>query len=163
MTLCTDIDAAVIKAVDESIVDFFKTMLGAEVTKSQQTAPVLDAENQVVLQNTISTLVGLSGDMTGAICLSMNESVALAIVHELIGHECESIDQTVVDGVGEVGNIVVGGSKRRLSDSMKLQMSLPTVMLASHERVLFPASARISSLHYRFQNNDFVVLVGVST
>lgn len=163
MTLCTDVDAAAIHAVDESIVEFFETMLGGEVTKCQPRARSGEDPSPTSLQQAISAVVGISGDMTGTICLSMNESVAFAIVRELIGDECETIDQTVVDGIGEVGNIVVGGAKRRLGELMKLQMSLPTVVLANHEGLLFPASARLSSLHYRYQNDDFVVLIGVSS
>jgi len=163
MISCIDIDAAVTQAVDESIAEFFRTMLNVEVAQVQQHAKVLDAPGPSGFQQEISTLVGLSGDLTGAICVSMDKSTAFTIVRELMGNEYESIDQTVVDGVGEVGNIVTGGAKRRLSETMRIQSAWPTVVLGSHECLLFPATARLTTLHYRYRDYDFVALIGVSS
>ena len=71
------------------------------------------------------------------------------------------IDQTVIDAVGELGNMVVGGAKRRLCE-FALTMSLPSVICAGIESVQFQSNANPLRLQYRFDQSSLAIWVALN-
>jgi chemotaxis protein CheX len=74
----------------------------------------------------------------------------------------DSVDQTVVDAVGELGNMVVGGVKRRLAD-FRLTMSLPSVIRAGRHQMGFPSAHLPTQLDYTFDGNQLTILISSSS
>ncbi len=160
MTLCTNTKAAVVEAIDESMIEFFTMMLGSEISKADEHAENTDSLTVEKIVQEVTVVMGLAGGLTGSVCISMSDQAAFTIAKGLIDHDAVKIDQTVVDGVGEVANIVVGGAKRRLAE-FQLSMSLPNVVLAGQEAVKFPTTVTPTVLNYDYENTQVSVLVGL--
>lgn len=82
----------------------------------------------------VSGLVGMaSADFGGNMVLSFDEPAILAIVSRMLMEECKAVDAQVVDAVGELTNMIVGGAKRLFSEQgIKFDMATP-VMIVGRE------------------------------
>ncbi len=72
-------------------------------------------------------IIGLSGTAQGSVAIKFPVETALSIVGEMIGSKMKRVDASVVDGVGELVNIIAGKAKRNMKGH-KLSISLPTVI-----------------------------------
>lgn len=81
----------------------------------------------------ISGIIGLSGGAKGSVAMSFPRITALKIVSAFVGERIVTMDDTVVDAIGELANIIAGSAKRELTE-FKIAISLPTVVLGEkHE------------------------------
>ena len=62
-------------------------------------------------QGTVTGLVGVHGKVSGFCTVNMTERVALRAVGGLLQEEFKELNSQVVDGAGEIANLVVGGIK----------------------------------------------------
>jgi len=143
MTVCVDTDTIVRDAADASIREVFSMMIGEAIDAIDE--PSLGP----VSTEAMTVLLGLTGEIQGSISVSLGEAAAIQWTKALIDHETTEVDQTVVDAVGELGNMVVGGAKRRMARN-GLSMSLPTVFRAGHGSLVFPTHTTPVHIHYRF-------------
>lgn len=72
-------------------------------------------------------IIGLSGTAQGAVALRFPVKTALSIVGAMIGDKIRSVDSSVIDGVGELVNIIAGKAKANMKGH-SLSISLPTVV-----------------------------------
>lgn len=103
----------------------------------------------------ITTCMGLTGldsladdTLRGVILLTFGEKLATEIVSTLLGIEIHQIDADVRDGVGEIINIIAGGTKTRLQKKrIDIGLSIPyTVTGRDHD-----LSASISNERTRIE------------
>lgn len=77
----------------------------------------------------VSAIIGLGGDATGVVILSFPEAVAINVVSKFVGEEYKSLTSSVVDGVGELTNIIAGDAKNRLiQKGFKFDIGLPKMV-----------------------------------
>lgn len=100
-----------------------------------KTSPIMHGE--------IAGVIGLSqpggsGGITGSVVVSFPDSLARRIVSRLTGEKPEDLPRDMVlDGIGEVANMVGGGAKRLLAGGpYRFEISTPTI-LAGHNVSLF--------------------------
>src|SRR6476619_4966733 len=60
----------------------------------------------------ITGLIGVHGKVSGFVTVNMAEAFALAAVGGLLQDNFEKLTSQVVDGVGEITNLIVGGIKK---------------------------------------------------
>jgi chemotaxis protein CheX len=81
----------------------------------------------------ISGIIGLSGGAKGSVALGFPRISALKIVSAFVGEKTVTLDETAVDAIGELANIISGSARRDLSEH-RINISLPTVVLGErHE------------------------------
>lgn len=78
----------------------------------------------------ISGVIGLAGEIIGVVIVSFPTQLALKLVSALEKRDTVVVDDSVVDLVGEVVNIIAGNAKKDLEDH-KIAISLPTVVRGS--------------------------------
>ena len=83
----------------------------------------------------ISGVIGLAGEILGVVVISFPTPLALKLVSFLVKKETKIMDDSVVDMVGEIVNIIAGNAKKGLEEH-KIAISLPTVVRGS--RHTFP-------------------------
>lgn len=105
-----------------SVHEVFETMLDCPVETGQVGAP-----GKKQGPTGIIGLIGLSGDGKGIVAIKMPPTTALALVGKMIGEKLRSVDASVVDGIGEVVNIIAGVAKAKFTN-LSLSLSLPTVV-----------------------------------
>jgi len=162
--LCVDTETMVTEALDASVRETFDMMIGKPIdhvaTRAMESFPVLKKSLQVPDEQ-VTVVVGLSGLLQGSVSVCVDEQVALSWTRDLIQHETEEIDQVVVDAIGELGNMVVGGAKGRLSD-FQLKLGLPCVLLTGKSHLAFPTNCQPFELEYRYGNHSLLVFVALS-
>jgi len=107
----------------------------------------------------ISGIIGLSGETTGAVVLSFTKLCALKVVSAFSGMEIKIFDQTVVDAIGELINIVAGNAKKDLKD-FKLTISLPSVVTGHSHRLNWPTGIPVIMIPFTSPFGEFSI--GVS-
>jgi chemotaxis protein CheX len=106
----------------------FKSMMKTEVK------PGKVALAKAALQPShISGIIGLSGGAKGSVSLTFPKITALKVVSAFIGEKVVTMDDGVVDAIGELANIVAGAAKKDLT-KYSISISLPTVVVGdNHE------------------------------
>ena len=87
----------------------------------------------------ISGIIGLSGEATGAVAISLNEITAFRITKNLTDTEHTYIDPDVTDAVGEIINIIAGNMKKCFEDEMKIKISLPSIVKGKAHSIVWPS------------------------
>lgn len=159
-TVTSTIETAVTGSVDEALRDTFVKMLDVEprqLDSRRLSAPTsaFDGDDSV-----ITVVVGLTGGLNGSIAITLSERSAIRWTEGLLGGTLETIDQDVVDAVGEPGNVVVGGTKSRLSE-YELTMSLPTVIHGGVGSMGLQSGAMTWGMLYEFDGCQARLLIAL--
>jgi chemotaxis protein CheX len=116
-------------------VDYINPFIEATVHTFQTMCSVTPARDRVFLKGEgeevygVSGIIGLGGEATGAVVLNFPESVAISVVSKFVGEEYANITSSVVDGVGELTNIIAGDAKNRLiQKGYKFEIGLPKIV-----------------------------------
>lgn len=56
----------------------------------------------------VTAVVGVTGNLSGAVLYRMSEATALAIVGQMMGRKFDELDALARSGVGELGNVITG-------------------------------------------------------
>lgn len=76
----------------------------------------------------VSAVIGLSGELTGALTFSTSPASACKILERMAGMEATEPDEFVRDAIGEISNMVAGYGKRDL-EKYQLKLGLPQVLI----------------------------------
>jgi len=86
----------------------------------------------------ISGVIGLTGEARGAVVISMKQDLAIKLTTVLTGTKHKSLDDDVVDAVGELINIIAGNVKQELEEAFRLVISLPTIIKGKEHTINWP-------------------------
>ncbi|MCX7656461.1 MAG: chemotaxis protein CheX [Treponemataceae bacterium] len=113
----------------------------------------------------ISGIIGLTGEARGAVVLSLKQDLALAITSALTGRTQQSVNEDVIDAVGELVNIIAGNAKKGLETSFKLIISLPTIVEGPNHHIAWPLEqTRIICIPFMVQGGkEFCLSVALET
>lgn len=121
----------------ESVQHLFSTMLNTEVRRGN-----LGVAANASRPREITALIGLSGRVRGTVALALPIPTALAMVNRMLDRETRIMDDTVLDGVSEMVNIVAGGAKSKFGgDGPPIDLSLPTIIRGDNYSVDYPSSS----------------------
>lgn len=87
-------------------------------------------KQSTIAPGVVSGLIALEGkDARGSLALSFPEPVILDIYKRMMHEEKSAVDKMVVDLVGELANIVMGGAKQQFeSRGMDFGLTLPKML-----------------------------------
>ena len=85
----------------------------------------------------VSSNIGLSGEAQGVISLCYTSDSAYAYVARFVGSDQSVSENEMIDGIGEIVNIVAGYAKNFLTQ-FSIDISLPNVVLGDDHGVWFP-------------------------
>lgn len=104
--------------------EVFTSMLGVEIQKS--TEPVAERVDRF---DGVIALIGLTGPVVGNGALMCSAEAACAMSSLLLSTEVSNVDEQVLDALGEMTNMIVGGFKSLLeTHTGRLQMGIPSVI-----------------------------------
>ncbi|MCG8568813.1 MAG: chemotaxis protein CheX [Spirochaetes bacterium] len=136
-------------------INLFKNFLGMDV--SSQKPYVMQTQNDL---NEVSAIIGLAGETTGAVVLSFSRDTAVAIVSKLSGKTFVGLSNEVLDGVGELVNILAGNAKKDLTD-FRIDISLPGVITGHKYKINWPKGVPIITIPFKSDLGDFTVNVSL--
>ncbi len=116
----------------ESVTNTFSTMLDCDAERGE-----IKIVDEMVDPRNITALIGISGAMTGSVSLGFPRKTAKQCVEALMGGmEIEEDDEdTVIDGISELVNIIGGSAKSKFEKDPPLELSLPNVITGDNYKV----------------------------
>ncbi len=150
-------DVALINPFIESTLRSLEMMAGITAEKQG-----LELKEDLITTFDISAIIGLTGETTGSIIISMPESLACKIASNMLLEEITTLNKSVEDAIGEIGNIVVGDARRALiQDGYQLNISIPTVVVGSGHKISRSGDVPCIAIPFSTANGDFEVNVGL--
>ena len=104
----------------------------------------------------VTGLVGLSGKCTGFVSVSMPQRIATLAVSGLLMEEHKTIDVEVVDGIGEMTNVIAGGIKTKLSSTawMIHNITVPSVILGNQYNITYSKGIEFCGVTFEVDDSD---------
>ncbi len=122
-------DASYITPFMTSIQNVFSTMFQLPVEIGE---PRIKSDSKTT--HDVSGIIGVSGEMTGTIVLSMPTSTAESIVALFTGMEMDSDSDDFADAIGELINMISGNAKAEFQRK-SVSISCPSVVIGAGHRV----------------------------
>lgn len=149
--LCTDpiLTATIVKAVNSAI-----TMCNA----SAQCVGVSSVPTGE--PGRITGMIGVHGKVSGFITLNMSERMAIRLVGGLLQDEFKEVCSQVVDGAGEITNIVVGGVKSGLVGTpwSFSHMTVPSVIVGDGYQIAYARGLAFACVSFEHDDAEAVML-----
>jgi chemotaxis protein CheX len=129
--------------------EVFALMLGdrLESTKDPVVVDSLD----------VTSMVGLAGSLYGLLTLRCSSQCAALMAVKMLGAEAPGCKGQLEDAVGEVGNMVAGNFKNKISGiSDGCKLSVPTVITGSNYSLCALANDYAMEINLVFHGNPMV-------
>jgi len=109
----------------------------------------------------ITGIIGLVGDnFKASLAVSFSRPVILEITARMLGEEITDIDDTVIDLVGEITNMVTGGAKNLLDQKgYSIGLSTPMVVTGVNHKVTHKAKGPRIVAPFTLEAGEFFVEV----
>jgi chemotaxis protein CheX len=76
----------------------------------------LHLEGNPYTTDDVTAVIGVAGQVTGSVYLSMDESVALSLISAMLGQKTEKLDDLCQSGIAEMANVITGLAGTKLGD-----------------------------------------------
>jgi chemotaxis protein CheX len=148
-----------INPVLKSLLDVLSTMAHIEPKVG---APRRKNKNDIVRGKNITGVMSMIGKNGNAsVALTFSEDAILHIASKMLPGEITTINGVVIDLVGELANMVLGGAKSDLeSKGYLFQLSLPTIIMGHDYLIAHKTNAPIIMLPFTMPEGEFVVEAG---
>ena len=150
-------NVAFINPFIESTLRSLDMMAGIQAEKAG-----LELKEDLITTYDVSAIIGLTGETSGSIIISMPEPLACKIASNMLMEEVTRIDKNVEDAIGEIGNIVVGDARRALiQDGHQLNISIPTVVIGAGHKISRSGDVPCIAIPFTTDFGQFEVNVGL--
>ena len=140
-----------------STVNALKIMAGLEVTRG---TPFMKGSFQALAD--VSGIIGLAGQATGAVVLSFPFKLAGKIYEAMTGDTVKDGDPGITDVVGEIANMVAGGTKASLAEmGMDFRISVPSVVVGPKHSIANKSDAPCLIIPFELGGEAFWVQVSL--
>ena len=138
----------------ESIMNVLETM--AQMKANPQ-KPFKKKDNKAV--GDITGIIGMAGEQTrGSMAITFGEETIVHITSQILMEKIPSLDETVVDMVGELTNMVSGGAKGLLADrGFRFEMAIPTTVVGKNHTIMHKTPGPIIVIPFKTIAGDFVM------
>ena len=145
------IEDIVFAAADE----VFSSMLASQIALAD--APV---ERDGLPYDGVLSVVGMTGKWVGSGFLICSGPTAALLASRFLMTEMSSVDDEVLDAIGEITNMIVGSVKNGLEERLgAMQLSVPTVLYGLNIRAHLMKSQLRSSITCRGDDWEIVLRI----
>jgi chemotaxis protein CheX len=137
-----------------AIKNIFKTMIDVPFKLGN---PTLKKDRTPSFE--VSSIIGLSGNVSGCVVINLSTPVALQLVSALLGDEVTEIDEDAIDAIGEIANMIAGNAKTDFPGENNA-ISVPSVVTGKHE-VAYPSGLPIIAIPCETDAGQMVVEVAI--
>jgi len=136
-------------------VNLFKDYLGFKIDPGK---PRILPDPQNLYE--VSGIIGLAGETTGAVVLSFSRETAIKVVSAFEKRKYTALGGEVIDGVGELINIIAGNAKKDLLD-FRIEISLPGVITGQTYQIHWPEGIPVVAIPFASEVGPFSVNVSL--
>ncbi len=141
--------------LDQAVEEVFGMMLGVSVESVGREETGLEDETTMM-----TAMVGLAGAVSGTCAVLVREAGAIRMAGGMSGMDLDAVDDTVLDGLGEISNMLAGAWKAKIPElNVACMLSVPTVVTGTQYVVHRKAPAFLSERSYRMEEHFFTVRV----
>lgn len=112
-----------------SVKNVFKTMLQMDVQFGKPTV-----KSDETHTHDVSSIIGLSGDVVGAVIVSFPKLAATRIASAFAGVDLKEEDADFADAIGELANMISGNAKKDF-DGLDVLISVPSVVIGTGHQI----------------------------
>jgi len=87
----------------------------------------------------VSGIIGLFGEVNGAVAISLKDVTAFRLTKTLTGQEHTHVDSDVTDVVGEIVNIITGNVKNIFEKKYRIKISMPSIVKGKAHSIVWPS------------------------
>lgn len=110
----------------------------------------------------VSGVMGITGDVSGVVVLTLPEKTALATVSAFAGEAFQKLDANVIDGVKELTNIIVGTAKARLHErGYAYNFTLPKVVIGHNFITDQGENSYVVVIPFASKYGDFILDISI--
>jgi chemotaxis protein CheX len=148
------VDVSYINPFIEAVDSVFNTMLDVKPQRNG-----LKVSDGVAKGQLITSLVGLSGKVSGVVALRFPPATALQLAGRMLGTAMTAINDEVADAVAELVNMVAGSAKAKFNHDPPLELGLPTVVDGTGYRLRYPTKSVWLEVPFTSNAGDFTMEV----
>ncbi len=108
----------------------------------------------------VSGIIGLAGETVGAVVLSLSREMAIGVIGQMEGKPYQALTNDVIDGVGELVNVIAGNAKKDLTD-FRIDISLPGVVTGKSYQIHWPEGIPVIAVPFTSDLGAFSVNVSL--
>jgi chemotaxis protein CheX len=111
-------------------------------------------------QGMITGMIGVHGKVSGFVTVNMNQRVAIRAVGGLLDEHFTELNSQIIDGTGEITNIIVGGIKSALAGTKWAfsQVTVPSVIVGSGYSIAYARGLEFLNVTFEHDDKDAVLL-----
>lgn len=143
----------------ESTKSVLKTMAGIDAERKK-----LYLKEDHRMLGDVSGVMGLSGDASGSVVISLPASLAIKLVAKMLGEKpADKINADVCDGVGEIINMISGQAKASLTKTKyHFQISIPTVVMGADHEISHKKGTPNIAVLFEAEGQEFLIQICLS-
>ncbi|MBY0504903.1 MAG: chemotaxis protein CheX [Bryobacteraceae bacterium] len=145
-----------VRFILESTESVFSTMLGLEV----QAGEPRTSQGAVGPSYGVAALVGLAGSWVGTGSVDCSAELACKMAGAMLGSEYETVNDDVLDAMGEVANMIVGNIKNNVESLVgPMDLSIPTVVYGRNFTTRTQRHNQWTVVPFQCDNDEFLIQV----
>jgi chemotaxis protein CheX len=108
----------------------------------------------------ITGMIGVHGEVSGFITVNMAQQVALSMVGRLLQDRCDVLSGQVIDGVGEIANMIAGGIKKGVVGTpwRFTHLTVPSVIIGQNYQIAFARGLKYLCVTFEHENEEALLL-----
>ena len=108
----------------------------------------------------VSGIIGLAGETVGAVVLSFSRETAITVISRMENTTYAALGSEVIDGVGELVNIIAGNAKKDLLE-FRIEISLPGVVTGKAYQIHWPEGVPVVGIPFESEVGPLSVNVSL--
>ncbi len=146
-------DSRLLQAVKDTTLDIFQMIVSMDPEPEE---PILGDKSP--LNGGISGIVGIAGKIKGSITVHFDKNLAMRITSNILEEEINDINDDVEDTIGEIVNMVAGGTKTKLfKTDTSFDISIPTVVAGDDYTMESKMEGEAALLPFKVGKDKFFV------
>jgi CheY-specific phosphatase CheX len=118
-----------LQACREAIAEVYKTTLQLKAAFDEDKEPHLAAQEKSVIAT-----IGFAGSIEGLLVMIVSDRMACGLVSSMLDTEIKAVNSDVLDGIGEILNMIAGVTKnRRILEGSAFDICIPSVILGEKQ------------------------------
>ena len=132
-----------IEFVNPFLVSTIKVLATMANTQATPGKPFLKSDKSA--KGDVTGIVGLRGSQAkGSFAITFTEAAILHIYAEMLGETVKEVNDSVIDCVGEITNMITGGAKAILAEKgYRFELAIPSMVAGSNHAVFHKTTGQV--------------------
>ena len=147
--------------VNEKLFRAISTSVEDALTMGGMTASCVGTSSVPVPgKGTITGLIGVHGNASGFVTVNAAETLAIKIVGGLLQDNFSALSAQIIDGFGELTNLIAGGVKARLSKSefQFSKITVPSIIIGESYEIAYAKGLEFICMVFELNDPDAIML-----